>query len=432
MFVLLVACQDEPESPADTGTPVDTAPPGVTDTQTVPDDDTGDVPSGGPVAPRPVGDVAGWTSFAFPTVPWSPAANDLAITDHGALCLSGSSWFAGYGTTNVDGPAMLHRVDAAGLHDEAFAEAGLFQMNGTMSSTAVAAGPADSCYLGVGLDGGYYGTEAAAVVRIDPEGVPDEIFAMLRLDHAVGAEMILDLAPLADGGVMVLGATSSAAYVARLTPNGALEPGWGDAGLRLLPPAVTPNLALGREYDAWGQLVMNADGSVLAGFDHPAQIVKLDPTGAVDAGYGTAVSTETFRVDAMAVDTDGSVVLAGVRFDGARNVPMLEGLDPVGQASIAPVSVQYEPSNAYFELNSVAFDDQSRLLIAGGGNLPVLLRLGTDGVLDGSFGVDGAVTYPPSNGNRAAFLAVAIAGNGTVVAIGEQLAIEEVIGVAVP
>ncbi len=92
-----------------------------------------------------------------------------------------------------------------------------------------------------------------------------------------GYDQLEGLAPTADGGVVISSATSLDATVLRLDPSGALDPGFGTGGLVSIPG-----------HDA-GPVVVQPDGSidlVSTASEDALFVTKLGPRGNVETSFG--------------------------------------------------------------------------------------------------------------------------------------------------
>lgn len=148
---------------------------------------------------------------------------------------------------------------------------------------------------------GNRGPDGASVAKLTPalkpdlgfgaDGVigPEELGAADRQKSSASALLVLG-----DGRILVAGMTGKTAtkpqlYVSRLLPDGSLDPGFGDAGVRLLDP--TP----GREQARRDALVLQPDGSIVFGFDTRSGggkpqigLTRLSADGEVDPSFGEA------------------------------------------------------------------------------------------------------------------------------------------------
>lgn len=191
----------------------------------------------------------------------------------------------------------------------------------------------DGNLLVSGQTGG--GTTEAFVARLTPDGALDATFAIggrtiLPLDGFFNSAGTMTVT--SDGGVLVIGRTFStgpSSVVARLSPDGSVDTSFGGDGVVAVPVAIA------------ARALVQADGKVIvvgtAGDPLFAQTqfaaVRLTPDGATDTSFGnggaviTAVGPDAHVVDGAIAG--GGVTLAGritgsgvlARYTIATNVP---------------------------------------------------------------------------------------------------------------
>jgi uncharacterized delta-60 repeat protein len=213
-----------------------------------------------------------------------------------------------------------------------------------------------------------------------------------------------------DGKILVAGSPEAAQgfSVARLLPNGALDPSWGKGGV-----ATTP---LG-EFAAAFDLAVQPDGKVVAVGEAPGienedfAIVRYLANGTPDPSFGggdgvvvVPVGTEGDQGRAVAIGPGGRIAVVGISdlpsFRNGVGVAMLES-DGTPEAAFAGdgTTVVTTESGEDDRGEGVAFQPDGKILIAdstgaGGGDGFTLIRLGLDGKPDSSFGGDGVVETP--------------------------------------
>ena len=148
--------------------------------------------------------------------------------------------------------------------------------------------------------------------------------------------------------------------------------------------------------------------------------------GSLDAGFGTggkvltAVGSGSDDANAVALQSDGKIVVAGYSFNGANNDFALVRYNTDGSLDtsfdgdgkvITAIGTTSDAATA------VAIQSDGKIVAAGvGGNTFALVRYNTDGSLDMSFGTGGKVTTAIGSGDIAH--AVAIQSDGKIVAAG--------------
>jgi len=261
------------------------------------------------------------------------------------------------------------------------------------------------------------------VARFNPDGTLDATFGgdgIVTFDFNDSDDRGYSIAEQVDGKLVVVGAAQGVdldvdGAVARLNPDGSLDTSFHGNGLAVLPLAGTQEL--------FGIAIQN-DGKILVGgYDStmPARfspqtfaVARLLADGTLDTAYrGSAAGIAILppeagvvaRISGLALQADGKLVAVGSRFvsspDQYQQVAALrldaEGaLDPTfGTGGVA--LVEHNPD--YFQEQArrvVVQPDQSLLLVgtnvlSSGDKLleGAVLRLGTNGGPDASFGVNG-------------------------------------------
>ncbi len=234
------------------------------------------------------------------------------------------------GTSGED--CVLHRFDQQGLLDPSFGSGGTVTLDmsgGEDVLWAVAIQP-DGKILAVG-ESAVLGWPTLAVARVDPNGALDPTFGtggivlsvrMKPYDVAIRSDGTIVLAgytavPLASGG------SRSAISLARLTASGSLDPTFGDGG------AVEILAAQGRQL--WG-LALQSDGKIVAAGEDGDSVgvkgflvVRFESDGSLDTTFGNDGSTVTqlsLHQDTaydVVIQSDGKIVLGGIWYPGARS-----------------------------------------------------------------------------------------------------------------
>lgn len=251
------------------------------------------------------------------------------------------------------------------------------------------------------------------VGRFLADGSPDPAFGVggVVTTDLGGAEQAVSVASQADGRILVAGTTWTESdpdvrsVLVRYTVDG--SPDTTFAGDGIVEPAIDSGVR---------DLVVQPDGRIvlLAVDDDGVTLARHLPDGRPDPAFGAAgVVTTSFGddlgwaegvglfVNAMALQGDGSVVVAGSRLDSnveQADVGVLRyrpdgSLDAAfGELGVATVDLSQSDLGA-----SVAVQPDGKIVVsgrsyAGGGGL-LLARLDPDGSLDAGFG-DGGVVLP--------------------------------------
>ena len=268
-----------------------------------------------------------------------------------------------------------------------------------------------------------------AVLRYHPDGSPDLGFgagglASLPLPdpHAAAAD-VYDIAFAPGGKTLVAGAYGSDLAVARYNDDGSPDLSFGTGGWARVDVPVLPEGAF--QERALAVVAMPDGGVALGGLDgNDLALARLTPDGRLDPSFGNngivtwrRVSTVGARIYDMAVDAQGRIVAAGpglMRFlpDGQFDPSfagdgILEGRDWHG--------VAMAPGGRILAISGVSLDTTR------------VARFHADGTPDASFGTNGAVdvTNPEVAGgllSSAAFRWMSVAPDGSVALAGDAAA----------
>ena len=266
-----------------------------------------------------------------------------------------------------------------------------------------------------------YTAAGALDTTFDTDGKLTLDFSSTHGDYAHAVAIDSDGKIVVAGRVFVSGEDFNFA-VARLTPAGALDTGfdtdgkadyslnnngqWGEA------VAVQPDD--GKILVAGSSWIPAADGTPAQDFDFA--VARLTPAGALDTtfsgdgwdtrGLGTN-SAYGQRAEAMALQSDGKIVLAGRAWVPGENwnfavarLTTAGALDTIFNSSgyrITPVGSGDDQAHA------VALQSDGKVILAGyshngSDNDFALVRYNTDGTLDTTFGQDGADTGDDPDG----------------------------------
>lgn len=316
-----------------------------------------------------------------------------------------------------NGGVWLGRLLGNGDWDTAFGDNGLVEV--TQCVPALSRPSA----LAADADGGVVLWTGACLLRFDATGKPDATFAVqaslpgtaffasvLRRDH--------------EGRWLLAGNQDQGIQVRRYLPDGGDDPGFGDGGL-LRPPRPEGAQTHVRA------LVEQADGRLLlAGWSFLMPKTRLLVSrwladGKPDTGFGgnddgsvliqPPAGFSSITAEALAVDRDGSLVIAGNGNNGSQSCcalvtrlaadgsldpqfglrlmqpPGIAVLSPFGETAQALTLLpgrQILVARNSFPLPSAAFNTRTRF---------TLIRLHADGDLDTDFGQAGWKTYVVSD-----------------------------------
>lgn len=344
---------------------------------------------------------------------------------------SGAYLAVGEGRQDVYRERHLWRFTESGAPDAAFDGDGRMQLNTSFDRAfgrAVLLQPDGKIVVAGGSS-----TSDFLVARMSADGVLDPTFGTggaTRFTSGFAA----GLSRLADGRFVVGGTSgtrpSSKMAVARLTPTGALDPGFSAGSAKLL--------SVGSGWAECHASLVQPDGRiVLAGecflnaFGATAfVVVRLNPTGSFDTNFGTngvviVPIGDTAGARAIARQADGKIVVAGFSTSAGVSRFAVARFDDFGSLDFA-----FNASGAVVTPvgtgGAVAYDIEvlpnGRLVAGGectnGAELDAaLVRYSDAGVLDATFGSGGIVNPALGSAGPDGFRALAFE-TGTLVAAG--------------
>lgn len=254
------------------------------------------------------------------------------------------------------------------------------------------------------------------VARVLPDGTPDPTFGVdgfATLDFLGSTDIAYDVGILDDGSIVVgghanelraTGADNDFA-VARFTPAGALDAGYGTAGWTMTDIAGRTDLAYALALQPDGKVILTGRVASSGGADPDFGVVRYTADGRPDDTFGASgvVRYTTGRVWDEAADVivqpDGRIVVGGhsnastpARFALMR-LDESGVLDPsFGAAGLAFVGFDREGDY----LKGLVWDDDG-ILAVGSSSLAyvpdfAIARVGLDGALDTSFATGGRMT----------------------------------------
>jgi uncharacterized delta-60 repeat protein len=285
------------------------------------------------------------------------------------------------------------------------------------------------------------GTQEFLVVRYNIDGTLDHSFAgngFLMPDVNAGtthpSSLAFSMAVLHDGKIILAG---SCAYymqyaVVRLNPDGSMDNSFATAGIL-------------RDYKAGGQSVFNAsavqtDGRLVTAGQANGSLSGM--TSVIVARYNTDGSFDrNFSGDgkviidfpgsfpnanAMAIQQDGKIVVAGSAYNGTNTDFMVLRLKKDGSMdnTFGNNGIQMTDFGGYDAANGLAIQPDGKILLAGyannnNGSVFTLVRYNTDGNLDNSFNGNGKLIT--SFGlNAEAGHAIILQPDGKIIAVGNS------------
>jgi uncharacterized delta-60 repeat protein len=345
-----------------------------------------------PAGAQPTAEAGRPAAAAGPHAPASPGDLDLGFGDGGKVTfdLEGSATaitvLAGpdgkitlAGAATVPGalyqPTFV-RLTADGRRDPDFGTAGVVvdpACTGQYTGVGIvdAAMRQDGVIVMLGTDG-----EDPCLARFNPDGGRDGVIDLYEYDLRSDFSA---LALLEDGSLLLAGHSwkqNSNFAVTRFEPDLSIDPTFAQGGVAY------HNLPSGASVTA---MTVQPDGKILvAGWP---TLVRLNPDGSLDTGFGDGGAVYSLRGRAILVQPDGKIVVAGDNGSPERTFMMARydaggALDP----TFGSGGLMTQPgfTTAYRLIRQ----PDGKLVTAGS---PTLARFSPDGRLDPSFGAGGAV-----------------------------------------
>jgi uncharacterized delta-60 repeat protein len=380
-----------------------------------------------------------------------PAAHTVAVDAQGRILVAGSAT-PGPGSLGGGPQASLFRFNPDGSLDKTFA------VNGSMTNVFGSTG-GETTGVAVRPNGqivvaGVAGTPSAspfpnvfAVEQFNPDGSPDLKFGFDGLEGTTIQGLDLELTGLAiqdNGDAVVVGRSldihtfASGFAMARYTPDGNPDPGFGSGGLVttfLLNTTEVAGVALETDGNivvagtATDAITGNSDFGVAEYLGGPSKPVLIPPaaptgpqppngnTGQLNPAFGTGgVLTTSFGGQeietGIAAQADGKIVAVGdevgVNFSGPFEILVARyNQDGTLDQSFGSGGTVFTLVGAADFFGSVAIQSDGKIVVAAEETDPItflanilVLRYNPDGSLDQSFGSGGVVTTTLPNGEN--------------------------------
>jgi len=298
------------------------------------------------------------------------------------------------------GEIGLVRYNPDGTRDSSFGVSGVVVFDGATNPQGVVIQPSGRIVVAATT---WRSPAQVSLVGFRPDGTLDTRFGIDgRADVDIGtwSQLPTGLLGDADGRLLLAAANADGPVLARLTPEGQLDPSYGQGGLvvRAIPPHQASNSSI-------RTMALQADGGLVV-VSSAAEVIRFGPTGNRDLGFGgdgavTFPQWELGDPSALAVQPDGRILVAGSTSpynDGGITLMRLRSdgsADPTWQRR--PVLFR---GGAYNERvpsrpSTVTVMGDGRILVGGEASTSLaLVRLQPDGTHDTTFGVDAGLLLP--------------------------------------
>ena len=243
--------------------------------------------------------------------------------------------------------------------------------------------------------------EDFALVRFNYNGTMDSTFGkngMVISNISSGDDRIAAVTLQRDGKIVAAGSANTDFGVARYLPNGEPDRSFGANGIVIKSLQNGEDLAQGVTIQPDGKIIVA--GSSFNGDNFDFAVARFTPEGRLDKTFGkegivlTPVGDGDDKVNALALQPDGKIILAGSSDNGAANDIALMRFsnsgtadESFGKKGLVITSVQKGDENAY----CIALQKDLKIVVAGNSNNGfnndfIIIRYLPDGTLDPDFG----------------------------------------------
>ena len=277
-----------------------------------------------------------------------------------------------------------------------------------------------------------------AVMRFNADGSPDATFGgagWVTTPIGAGNEQAIAVAIQTDGRIVAAGFTDAGGgnndfALVRYNANGTLDGTFGVGGKVTTPVLAADDQARAVAIQTDGRIVVAGWAANATNYDFA--VVRYGATGALDGTFGvggkvtTAVGTSDDQAYAVAVQTDGKIVVAGDARNAGGNLDVavvrylggggLDGTFGVGGRVTTPIGAGDDTAR------DLALQPDGKLVVVGstwnGANFDfAVLRYATGGALDATFAAGGVQQVALGSGNDLGY-GLALQSDGKIVATG--------------
>ncbi|KAF0165884.1 MAG: Ig family protein [Rhodocyclaceae bacterium] len=329
----------------------------------------------------------------------------------------------------------LARYNADGSLDTGFGSGGKVTANwdslgnvGQMALQLQADGKILVGYTGSGLNADF------AVTRYNADGTLDTGFGSggtVLSPVGISDDYGRSIAVQADGKIVLAGSTFDGVKydfaLTRYNANGTLDAGFGSGGTIITPVGPTTGEGQSVAIQADGRIVVA--GFAWNGSNHDFALVRYNASGTLDTSFGTGGkvmtvfgTTNDFGYS-VAVQADGKILVGGSASNGSNDDFAIARYNADGSLDssfgsggkvLVPVSVSGNDAG-----RSLAVQPDGRIVLTGNAGLDLaVVRLNSDGTLDGSFGTGGK--YIVDFGSNDTGYGLAVQADGNIVAAGQS------------
>lgn len=350
-----------------------------------------------------------------------PAAEfSLALSSDKALVIQGHSVTLTATVTRNNGFDGAVLVELQGLPPGVVSQpvsiaAGATSAEVTLSALLTAAHSLPTASNARGSSGNLVATRGLTVTVGGEAGVLDTSFGSGKVLTSVaeGEDYATALAVQADGKVISVGRTRTTVggddfAVTRHDRDGTLDAGFGNGG------KLATAVSAGTEADDARAVAVQADGMIVvagsatgATTDLDFALVRYQADGSLDAAFGNAgkvvtdIGGSTDRIQAIAIQADGKIVVAGETYSGTASGSdfaiarynadgTLDAAFGNGGKVVTPIK-SFSGRDVVYTVLLQTVDGEQRIVAVGGEGDFLLARYRANGMLDTTFGTDGKI-----------------------------------------
>jgi len=284
------------------------------------------------------------------------------------------------------------------------------------------------------------GNNDFAVVRLNADGSLDTSFAgdgsqTTSITSATSVDQAYGVALQADNKIVVAGSTNDGTgdnfAIVRYNADGSLDTGFSGTGIQVTSFSAANDAAMA--------VAIQTDGKILAAgkSDSSFAVARYSSSGVLDATFDTdglftgSFGNSTSVANAMALQSDGKIIVAGYGYSGTSwdfgvaRLTSTGALDTTFNGDGKALFHINSTSSLAEEFKAIAVQPDGKILLAGrtrgavGGDSfdAVLMRLNADGTLDTGFGGgDGIAALNLSNWDE--FDSLVVQADGKILAAG--------------
>jgi len=270
-----------------------------------------------------------------------------------------------------------------------------------------------------------------ALTRYNSDGSLDTTFSgdgKVTTTIGSGADEAYGVALQADGKIVVVGQTDNVSYrfaVARYSSDGTLDTDFSGDGM-LMTQVGSADFGKAVAIQSDGKIVVVGVSS--DGANYSLAIVRYNSDGTLDTTFSsdgwltTALSPGDSGASAVAIDSSGRIVVAGTANGNTDFSVARFNSDGTFDNTFSGDGIYNFNMGGSDEVKSIAIDSDGKIVVAGyayngSDNDFAVARLNTNGTLDTTFSDDGMVLTPVGTNSDQAY-GVAIQDNGKIVVAG--------------